>query len=115
MKTEIEDTELFGNLAERFRCSLAESLFDSLEKSDLSIEQREEIVGNFLGDLSISLDQGELSYQNKFYRPLLGFLDSQNLQFWDKNTQLILPSEEYDHHGNVWPEVQQISENIKST
>ncbi len=112
MKLELEDLDLFEELAEKFRFNIVKNLKDCLKNTNLSEADKETICGEFLSEFCVDLDQGQWEHSEKYYRPIVGFINSKNntLQSFDDNAKLIAPYEAYQHHESVWGEIEEFYE-----
>ncbi|MFD1215812.1 hypothetical protein [Microbulbifer celer] len=111
MKIDNSQLNLFEELSEDFRFFIVKNLKDCLKNTDLPDSDKEEICGEFLAELCANLDQGEWENNGKYYRPVVGFIDSKSLQSWDSETRFIIPYQAYHHHDKVWDEIEDMYEN----
>jgi hypothetical protein len=110
MQVELTKLDLFEELAMQLRKNIVENLNDCLKNTNLSATEKESICGEFLSEFSVNLDQGEMQHHGKYYRPVMCFIEGNNLQLWDESCKLLMPYQAYHHHDKVWDEVEELFE-----
>ncbi|MGE6451155.1 hypothetical protein ACQKC5_01990 [Shewanella baltica] len=70
---EIEISENYEDIAAEWQYQLIVTLKETLKEKGISNEQAKEIIGDFVFNLSMLHDQGEIKVEGKSYNPRISF------------------------------------------
>ena len=90
-------SENYEDLGAEFQYQWISLLKDSLKKHGIADETAKEICGDFTFDLSMLLDQGDITHNGISYRPVISFAPDEE--------SLLMQNPEFEYHeyafGNI--------------